>query len=235
MKPIAIFRHNRTEGPGYFATFLQQHSIASRLIKVDEKESIPENVNDFAGLVFMGGAMSVNDDLPWIAKELRLIRAAVKEDIPVLGHCLGGQLIAKALGGVVTKNPVKEIGWGNVQVGRHPLARAWLGELEQFNSFHWHGEAFSIPPGATRIASSPYCENQMFALGKHLAMQCHVEMTQEMIATWCNGGAAEIAASPGPAVQSPETIRTVAPQQVPELNRVAERIYRRWIEGLPLA
>jgi GMP synthase-like glutamine amidotransferase len=233
MKPIAIFRHNRTEGPGYFATFLQQHNIAARLIKIDEKEPLPENVNDFSGLVFMGGGMSVNDDLRWIGKELELIREAVREDVPVLGHCLGGQLMAKALGGVVTKNPVKEIGWGSVSVGRHPLARAWLGEIEQFNSFHWHGETFSIPPGATRIASSPYCENQMFALGKHLGMQCHVEMTEEMIATWCTGGAAEIASSPGPAVQSPETICCVAPQQVPILNRVAERIYRRWIEGLP--
>jgi GMP synthase-like glutamine amidotransferase len=234
MKPIAIFRHNRSEGPGYFATFLQQHSVAARLIKIDEKEPLPEDVNDFAGLVFMGGAMSVNDDLPWIAKELQLIRDAVQQDVPVLGHCLGGQLMAKALGGVVTKNAVKEIGWGDVQVGRHPLARRWLGEIEKFNSFHWHGETFSTPPGATRIASSPHCENQMFVLGKHLAMQCHVEMTEELIDTWCQGGAGEIAASPGPAVQSPQTIRAGTSHGVPELNRVAERIYRRWIEGLNL-
>lgn len=76
----------------------------------------------------MGGPMSVNDDLPWIDPELTLIRQAVANDIPVLGHCLGGQLISKALGGVVGKNPVKEIGWGEVSVADNPVAREWFGE-----------------------------------------------------------------------------------------------------------
>jgi len=155
MKPVAILRHVATEGPGYFATYLDRHQVSWRVVKIDEGEPVPGNPREFSGLVFMGGPMSVNDSLPWIAPSLALIRAAVDEGVPVLGHCLGGQLIAKALGGNVTRNPVKEIGWGRVDVLPNDVARSWFGPgLECFDSFHWHGETFSIPPGATRIASS---------------------------------------------------------------------------------
>ena len=98
VKPVAIFRHVATEGPGYFATYLSRHEIPWRVLKIDEGEPVPGDPREFSGLVFMGGPMSVNDGLPWIAPTLRLIHAAVDAGIPVLGHCLGGQLIAKALG-----------------------------------------------------------------------------------------------------------------------------------------
>ncbi|HYA47171.1 MAG TPA: type 1 glutamine amidotransferase, partial [Burkholderiales bacterium] len=111
MKPVAIFRHSPTEGPGYFATFLDAHSVPWRLVKVDAGERVPADARAFSGLVFMGGPMSVNDDLPWIREVLGLINSAAQADIPLLGHCLGGQLMSKALGGKVTRNPVKEIGW----------------------------------------------------------------------------------------------------------------------------
>src|SRR5882724_10640043 len=166
MKPVAIFRHSQTEGPGYFATFLDAHRIPWRLVKVDAGEAVPADPREFAGLAFMGGPMSVNDDLPWIAPVLRLIRDAVDADVPVLGHCLGGQLISKALGGTVSRNPVKEIGWGEVTVLDSPAARHWFGHASKtFTSFHWHGEMFTIPPGAERVLSNANCENQAFALG----------------------------------------------------------------------
>lgn len=180
----------------------------------------------------MGGPMSVNDDLPWIVPELTLIRQAVANNIPVLGHCLGGQLISKALGGVVSKNPVKEIGWGEISVADNPVAREWFGELSKFKSFHWHGEAFSLPNGATRVLSSPYCENQAFTLDMHLGMQCHVEMTEDMVKTWCQTGAEEIAGSSGPAVQSVEAILIDLASRVSALNQVANRLYTKWISGL---
>ena len=116
MKPVAIFRHSESEGPGYFATYLEAHRTPWALIRIDRGEPVPRDPSPFAGLVFMGGPMSVNDTLPWIAPVLDIIGRAVREDIPVLGHCLGGQLIARALGGVVAKNPVKEIGWGKVTI-----------------------------------------------------------------------------------------------------------------------
>ena len=232
MRPVAIFRQFPTEGPGYFATFLDSRSIPWRLIKIDANEAPPSSINQFSGLVFMGGPMSVNDDLPWIDPELALIRQAVANDIPVLGHCLGGQLISKALGGVVGKNPVKEIGWGEVSVADNPVAREWFGELSKFRSFHWHGEAFSLPDGATRVLSSPYCENQAFALGMHLGMQCHVEMTEDMVKAWCQTGAEEIAGSSGPAVQSVEAMLMDLASRVSALKQVANRLYTKWISGL---
>ena len=125
MKPIAIFRHTSTEGPGYFATFLTERSLPWKLIHIDQGHPVPQDPTQFSGLAFMGGPMSVNDPLPWIPPVLELIRSAVRDDIPVIGHCLGGQLLSKALGGVMSRNPVKEIGWG--QVDRLPGAQAPAG------------------------------------------------------------------------------------------------------------
>jgi GMP synthase-like glutamine amidotransferase len=176
--------------------------------------------------------MSVNDDLPWIGPAFALIRQAVAESIPVLGHCLGGQLMAKALGGTVGRSPVKQIGWGKVQVADTPAARVWFDGLHAFEAFHWHGEAFTVPEGATVALSDSYCKNQAFVLGKHLALQCHVEMTEEMVKAWCSNGAGEIAASPGPAVQPVEVIQTSLDERVPALNQVACRLYERWVTGL---
>jgi GMP synthase-like glutamine amidotransferase len=233
MKPVAIFRHARIEGPAYFADYLDRQGIAWRLIEIDRGEPVPTKVNDFSGLAFMGGPMSVNDDLPWIAPVLSLIRDAIAADVPVIGHCLGGQLMAKAAGGSVSANPVKEIGWGEVEVARNAQAAEWLGDTRSFNSFHWHGETFSLPPGATLIASSTHCRNQMFVLGRHhLSMQCHVEMTPELIETWCAGGAAEIAACVSPAVMEVQAIKADLNSRVEALHRVADKVYARWIQGL---
>jgi GMP synthase-like glutamine amidotransferase len=233
MKPIAIFRHAPIEGPGYFATYLDRNGLSWRLVKLDEGEAVPVNPRDFSGLVFMGGPMSVNDDLPWLDPALRLVREAFGADVRVLGHCLGAQLLAKALGGVVTRNAVKEIGWGRVDVLEDGLAREWIGE-KSISVFHWHGETFSIPPGATRIASSAYCDNQGFVLGRHLGLQCHVEMTRELIAAWCKSGAREIERNlkTSPAVQPVGEIQRDLDRRLAELHRVADRIYDRWIAGL---
>src|SRR5687768_2537020 len=111
MKPIVICRYAPHEGPGYFATYLTQRRVPWRLVKLDERDGLPEP-GEFAGLAMMGGPMSVNDDLPWMAPMLELARQSVAAGVPVIGHCLGGQLLSKALGGHVTRNAVKEIGWG---------------------------------------------------------------------------------------------------------------------------
>ena len=232
MKPIAIFRHAPTEGPGYFASFLEARGRPWRLIAVDAGDPVPDQADAFAGLVFMGGPMSVNDDLPWIPPALALIRQAVDRDVPVLGHCLGGQLMAKALGGAVGPNPVKEIGWGRVRAAATAAARHWLGDVEDFDAFHWHGETFSLPPGAENILSSAHCAHQAYALGKHLGLQCHVEMTDAMIREWCVVGADEIAAARSPAVQTPEQMLAENPARLPALNRVADQLYGRWLAGL---
>jgi len=232
MKPVAIFRHSRTEGPGYFATFLDAHRVPWRLVKVDAGEIVPAWAHEFSGLAFMGGPMSVNDQLPWIPRVLELVNRAVEADIPVLGHCLGGQLIARALGGEVTLNPVKEIGWGTVIVEDNAPAREWFGETRKFSAFHWHGETFSLPPKATRIAASPFCANQAFVLGRHLGMQCHVEMTPELIRSWCEEWEGERVPKASPSVQTPEQMFERLEERVGSLNRVADALYDSWIEGL---
>lgn len=233
MKPVAIFRHSPIEGAGHFAQYLDQQAIAWQMIHIDQGQGVPADASAFSGLVFMGGPMSVNDDLPWISASLALIRDAVARNIPVLGHCLGGQLMAKALGGAVTKNPVKELGWGGVTVADSAVAREWFGDIRAFDTFHWHGETFSLPPGATLLLSSPHCTNQAFALGKHLGMQCHVEMTAEMIGEWCREGAAEITESQAsPGVQTAELMQAEMHDKLPQLHRVAGQLYGQWLQGL---
>ena len=232
MKPVAIFRHSSTEGPGYFATFLDSRRIPWTIVKVDAGAAVPADPGDFSGMVFMGGPMSVNDELPWIPRVLALVNKAVDADIPVLGHCLGGQLISKALGGRVTRNPVKEIGWGPVSIEDHPVAREWFGPTREFSGFHWHGETFSLPPGATRLAASPHCANQAFALGKNLGMQCHVEMTPELIGAWCADWEKERVPAASPSVQTPEQMHEKLGERVRALHGVADRLYDRWVRGL---
>jgi GMP synthase-like glutamine amidotransferase len=232
MKPVAIFRHSASEGPGYFAACLERRRIAWKMVKIDAGEALPASVDEFSGLAFMGGPMSVNDDLPWIPPALGLIRSAVGAGIPVLAHCLGGQLMSKALGGTVGLNPHKEIGWGRVDVADDEQARTWFGDTRGFLAFHWHGETFSIPPRAARVASSPHCANQAFALDKHLGLQFHVEMTPEMVRSWCASGAREIERSACATVRSVSEIESHLPARVSVLNAVAERLYGRWISGL---
>ncbi len=235
MRPVAIFRHTPTEGPGYFAIFLERLGIPWRLIAIDASESVPADASAFSGLCFMGGPMSVNDPLPWIEPVCALIRDAFARDVPVIGHCLGGQLMSKALGGQITRNPVKEIGWGVAQAEANDVARHWLGDLagKTGTVFQWHGETFSIPPGATRLFANGYCANQMFVTGPHLAMQCHVEMTPEMIATWCEQWAEEAAAvADQPSVQTPDQMQGEAAARLPIMRTLADQLYGVWIENL---
>jgi len=177
--------------------------------------------------------MSVNDDLPWIPKTLGLIQEAVARGVPVLGHCLGGQLLSRAVGGVVSRAPIKEIGWGEVQVADNPVAHGWFGpQRNAFVAFHWHGETFSLPRDATPILSSPWCQNQGFALGPHLGLQCHIEMTEELVRTWCQAGAREIERDPSPAVQPVARILEHLESCVAALQAVADTVYARWVAGL---
>lgn len=233
MKPVVVFRHAATEGAGYLGKFLDEKSIPWQVVRIDKDDPIPTSALDFSGLVFMGGPMSVNDPLPWIPKLLALIREAVEADIPVLGHCLGGQLMSKALGGVVARNPVKEIGWGQVKITPGPEAAFWFGPRAEFLSFHWHGETFSLPEEAVHLLSSDFCQNQAYAIGKHLAFQCHIEMTEQMINTWCENGADEVReSSASPGVLQVEQIKEQMAARVADLNAIAHGVYTQWITGL---
>jgi GMP synthase-like glutamine amidotransferase len=232
MPEILIFRFVTHEGPGYFADFLDRRSFPHRVVAIDRHEPIPTRIDGIPGLVFMGGPMSVNDKLPWIPPILELIRQAQAANVPMLGHCLGGQLISKALGGRVMRNPVKEIGWLPVASVDDPLTNDWLGDnLQNFDVFHWHGETFSIPEGAVRILESRACPNQAFVLGQTLALQCHVEMTAAMVREWARVNAAELA-SPSPTVQSAKTMITDLDARILQMQIIADKLYARWLQGL---
>ncbi len=227
MKPVYIFRHVACEGPGYLGEFLKRHDTPYRIVAIDNGDTVPASVEAMSGLVFMGGPMSVNDTLPWLDAELELIRQARNSGLPVLGHCLGGQLIAKALGAKVYPNLVKEIGWYNVT--RACAVSPWLNELpETFECFHWHGETFDLPPGAVHLFQSEQCRNQGFAFDAMLALQFHVEMTAKMVREWADINRQELA-YPRSGVQSYEAIISEADLRAVRLNAVAEVLYGRWL------
>ena len=232
-KPVVIFRFLAHEGPGYLGEFLTAKNIAWQLIKVDEGAPMPASILAYSGIVLMGGPMSVNDDLPWIAPLLDLVRQASGNDIPLLGHCLGGQLISKALGAVVTKHAIKEIGWGEVTVSNNDVAKKWFGEIETFNAFHWHGETFSLPVGAIHLLASSYCQNQAWSIGKHVAFQTHIEMTPDMVKKWCEEGMDELCESiTSVAVQQANVMQENLAVHCFFLNKLATQVYSQWIQGL---
>jgi GMP synthase-like glutamine amidotransferase len=232
MRPLAIFRHIACEGPGYLAEVLERHAVPWRLLKVDEGDALPDTLDDYSGLVFMGGPMSVNDSAPWIEQEQVLIRMAQAEDMPVLGHCLGGQLISKALGGAISTNPVKEIGWHRVRKSKTPVAAKWLAGLpDEMTLFHWHGETFSIPEGAEVILENNHCAHQAFVLGNTLALQCHIEMMEPMVSEWATLYAHELQQTSN-SVQSAAQMTTDLPEKISAAQQLADHAYLRWLSPL---
>jgi len=232
-RPVAIFRFNRTEGPAYFADWLAAQGIRWQLVPLDEGAAVPADPRAFAGIGLMGGPMSVNDALPWIAPLSALLRAAVERAVPVIGHCLGGQLLAQALGARVTRTPMPEIGWIDVEVCDRPAQREWFAGRPAFNTFQWHYDAFALPAGATPVLTNAYNANQAFVVdGRHIGLQCHVEMTRDLTETWLASGADELPADSTPATQTAADIRRDLDARIEALHGVADDIYARWAQGL---
>ncbi len=229
MLPIAILRFSRTEGPAYFAEWLDAQRIPWQLVALDAGDSVPKDPRAFAGIGMMGGPMSVNDALPWIEPACALLRDAVDARVPVIGHCLGGQLLARALGARVTRAAQAEIGWIDVEA----TDTGWFGGRARFTAFQWHYDAFDLPPGAARVLANTFNPNQAYVVDdRHIGMQCHVEMTEDLVDTWCRSGADELPARSAGALQSEAEIRRELPARVGALHGVASSIYARWSEGL---
>jgi GMP synthase (glutamine-hydrolysing) len=185
---VVVFRHVPFEGLGLIQPVLEEHGISLDFPDLFHPRATLPDISTAAGLILMGGPMSANDDLPYLRQELEVIRQSVERRQPVLGVCLGSQLIAKALGGRVYPNPVKEIGWFDVHLtdsGRHDPVLSALDSSETL--FHWHGETFDLPPGAEWLAYSDACRHQAFRVGPNVyGLQFHLEVTPEMIADWCS-------------------------------------------------
>ena len=233
MPPIAIFRFSRTEGKGYFADWLDAQGLSWQLVALDEGAPVPSDPRAFAGIGLMGGPMSVNDGFAWSAPLSALLRAAVAREIPVLGHCLGGQLLAQALGAPVTRAAVAEIGWLDVEVCDVPAQRNWFGGRAAFTTFQWHYDAFALPAGATPVLTNAFNANQAYVVaGRHIGFQCHIEMTRALVDTWLATGAQELPAKSSPAVHSAADIRRDLDARVTALHAVADDVYARWAQGL---
>ena len=232
MQAVAIFRFSPTEGPGRFVEWLDAHGLPRRVIALDEGEAVPEEPKAFAGIALMGGPMSANDPLPWNAPLLELLRSAVRADVPVLGHCLGGQLLAKALGATVTQTRTPEIGWGEVRTANADGAGEWFGGRASFTTFQWHYDVFALPRGATRLLTNAHNAEQAYALGKHIGLQGHIEMTRDMVETWCRTGAKDLPDETRDAVQSRADILRDVDARLAALGEVADGVYSHWAKGL---
>src|SRR5262245_30277331 len=176
MKPVLILQFMENEGPAYLGTWLGRQRIASDLRLATSGTGFPDRIDGHAALALLGGAMSANDELPYLHAAQRLIQQAMQRDIPVLGHCLGGQLMARTLGAKVSTSPVAEVGWHSMECIDSEACHEWFGAATTHQVFHWHYEAFDLPANARRLASSAQCPNQAFSIGPHLGMQFHVEV-----------------------------------------------------------
>jgi GMP synthase-like glutamine amidotransferase len=184
---ILAFRHVPFEGIGRIQPVLENRGIEFEYADLYDAGSRIPNAADYSGLIFLGGPMSVNDPLPYLRREEQLILDAMERKQPVLGICLGAQLIAKALGASVYPNGAKEIGWFDIhftEAARHdPLLAPFDGPE---TVFHWHGETFDLPQGCELLATSSACRHQAFrANNLTYGLQFHPEVTPGMIADWC--------------------------------------------------
>jgi GMP synthase-like glutamine amidotransferase len=233
MRPVAIFRFSPGDEPGRFAHWLDAHGMPWRLIALHEGEPVPRDALALAGIGMMGGPMSVNDALPWVAPMEMLLRDAVDAGVPVIGHCLGGQLLAKALGANVGRARTTEIGWIDVEATDAEVAREWFGGRASFTTFEWHYEAFDLPPGGRRVLTNAFNENQAYVIDeRHIGFQGHVEITAAIARSWIANSPDELPATSTPSMQSAADILARLDARVAALNAVADAIYARWARGL---
>jgi len=200
---VQVLQHVPFEDVGSMADWFQARGCALHYTRFFEADAVLPPVQDCDLIVAMGGPMSVNDEaeLPWLVAEKAFLRHAMEAGIPVLGVCLGAQLIASALGARVHPNPVAEIGWFPVWRAEAVVEDCFVFP-DRVELLHWHGETFELPEGATLLASSEACRHQAFQIGRRvIGLQCHPEMTQQIVADLLDECADEL--RPGPWVQPP--------------------------------
>ena len=202
MPPITralVLQHVDIEGPERIADICQELGLAVQTLPLHQGAPAPAHPPDDALLVVMGGPMNVSDRsdpaYPFLDLEIALLRSALASKAPVLGVCLGAQLLAHAAGGSVHPNlapdargkltPRLELGWGPITLHGRDTEPAFAGLPEWMTVLHWHGEVFELPPDAVCLASSPVCPNQAFRLGdRAYGLQFHIEVGEQTVARW---------------------------------------------------
>ena len=216
--PWVVLQHVPYEGPGALAPALRDAGATLKLVRIDDGDEVPnpDDVDAFAGLVVMGGPMSVHDDLPWLEAERVLLRAAVDAGLPVLGVCLGAQQLAAALGAEVVAGAEPECGVGEVHLTAAALEDpVFAAAPSPLPCVHWHGDTFTLPAGAVRLAGNQAYENQAFRVGaRAYGLQFHVEVTGSLVAHW------------GPHLPPGVFVRAA---DVAHVSRAGEGIVRRFI------
>jgi len=187
MKKILVLTHDASEGLGTFGDFLKSSQVRTYTVRLFEGGKLPGNLEKFDGIVVMGGPMSVYDEAvyPFLSAETKFLSEATEANVPILGICLGAQLIAKACNVQVEKAPVSEVGWKQIHVteeGRRDILLQGL--PERLHVFQWHEDAFEVPHGGILLVTGDECRNQAFRYGNAYGLQFHLEVTQNMLEDW---------------------------------------------------
>lgn len=232
MKPILILQNASNDGPDYFEAYLQSTATAYHVVNIGQGQALPLSLHAYGGFALMGGAMGANDEslYPHLTQAYALLQQAIAERIPVIGHCLGGQMLAKALGASVTTRPnQKEVGWHEVTSLDSELALEWLGAAK-FQTMQWHYDVFSLPQGASLLASSRLCPHQAFvAHDIFLGMQFHIEARGQKINIWVDEVRSDASEPDGIHCHDDARIRFDTEQFAAQARTVADHIYGRWL------
>ena len=200
MEEVLVFQHDPFEDLGWFAEVLEQQGADYRVLRLFHGEMPAEDWQRVGALIVLGGPMSANEEdrFPFLRWEKRIIRAAIDESVPILGVCLGAQLIAASLGTPIFRGPVKEIGWSPISLTPHGQVDSLLGYLpDRATVFQWHGDGFELPVGAIHLASSVNYKNQAFRIGRGIyGLQFHLEVTPTMIERWIDERSKDFALAP---------------------------------------
>jgi len=180
MSDVLLVQNTRIEGSGYLGELLSNDGFDITSINA-KHETIPDK--KFSLVVVLGAPESANDNLPYLVEEQKLIKNSVNDNVPVLGICLGSQLIAKTFGAKVYKGPTKEIGfYHDLTISNN--SKLFDGFKNPFSVFHWHGDTFDLPTGATRLALSENYPNQAFQYKSAIGLQFHLEVNAQMVNLW---------------------------------------------------
>lgn len=228
MPLVSVLQHDAVEPLGTIADALGAVGIDAEYIRIYAGDPVPADLTSADGLIVMGGPMGVyeQDRYPFLAEEIRFIQRTFQKETPILGVCLGSQLLAAALGAPVAPGPQREIGWYPITLTEAASEDAlWAGAPANWMGFHWHGDIHGLPPGATLLARSELTPCQAFRAGRHTyGLQFHMEVTRPIIGDWLSAFADEALGG----AQSRTQIVAGADAHLMAMLKLGKQVFGRW-------